>query len=194
MRVFRCGLAPGWLWSISSTEFWLVRDSCTATATPPDPVVHWPLSLPLTQLWNSVYCGRYSWKNTLSCLASVSLVSVNTIIHGFLWCAICLSSSGTVVEPMTFHVNTVKVSQQGVYAPATFFFSFVVTDCLFVWLVVLSLLVSDSLLASPSVLSQCFPSLCCRPCQSPLVAGAFLCQQQWFPWLVAFGVMSGFSY
>jgi len=40
------------------------------------------------------------------------------------------------------------VSQQGVYAPATFvFFFFVVADCLSVWLVVPALHVSDSVLA-----------------------------------------------
>ncbi len=40
------------------------------------------------------------------------------------------------------------MSQQGVYAPATFvFFSFVVADCLSVWLVVPALHVSDSVLA-----------------------------------------------
>ena len=48
------------------------EDLCTVIATPPDPVLQWPLSLPLTQLWYSVYSGRYSWKNTLSCLACIS--------------------------------------------------------------------------------------------------------------------------
>ena len=53
-----------------------------------------------------------------------------------------------VREPMTFHVNTVKVSQQGVYAPATFlFFSCVVAGCFFLWLVMPVLQVSDSVLA-----------------------------------------------
>ena len=49
---------------------------------------------------------------------------------------------------MTFHVSTVKVSQQGWCAPATFlFFSCVVAGCLFVWLVTLALQLSDSVLA-----------------------------------------------
>ncbi|KAL0030278.1 hypothetical protein WJX77_007232 [Trebouxia sp. C0004] len=38
---------------------------------------------------------------------------------------------------MTFHVSTVKESQQGLYAPATFlFFSCVMAGFLFVWLVI----------------------------------------------------------
>ncbi len=70
------------------------------------------------------------------------------MIHGFLCCAICISSSGTVVEPMTFHVSIVKVSQHGVYAPATFlFFSYVVAGWLLVWLIRPASQLSDSVLA-----------------------------------------------
>ncbi len=50
---------------------------------------------------------------------------------------------------MTFHASTVKMAQQGPYAPATFFifFFFVLADCLSVWLAILALHDSDSVLA-----------------------------------------------
>ena len=67
------------------------------------------------------------------------------MIHGFRCCATCISSSGTVVEPMTFHVSTVKVSLQGVYAPATFL-SCVVAGFLFMRLVIPALQVCNSVL------------------------------------------------
>lgn len=49
---------------------------------------------------------------------------------------------------MTFLVDIVKVSQQGVLARATFFCSFVQSYCLSVWLVVSALDVSDSVLGA----------------------------------------------
>ncbi len=154
------------------------------------------------QLWNS---GRYSWKTL--CLAlhhsawsqptQLGVSQHSNAWHGFLCCAICLSSSGTVVQPMTSHVTTVKVSQQEVYTPATFLFfsSVVVADCSSVWLVVPALYKCDSMLAC---LTCCVspPGLisCCDLSQAHLVAGAFLCQQQCSPWLSAVQILSGFSY
>ena len=80
----------------------------------------------------------------------------------------------------------VKVSQQRVCAPATFFFfSFVVSDCLSVWLFAPPLHGSDSVLAcltccglllmSKPMLQTMSTSFCCR---------CIRCWQQCFPWLV----------
>jgi len=150
-----------------------------AIATPLDPVLQWPLSLPLLQLWNSVYSGKCSWKKTLSCLASVSLVSVNTV-----------SSFGTV-EPMTFHVNTVKVLQQGCMRLLPSSSSPLRRQTAPLCGLSFQPYVSDSVLACLTF--RAFLVVFKLMLHSPLVARAFLCQQQCYSWLVAFALLSGCS-
>lgn len=142
------GLSPAFLAS-SPPSLPLVHLRLHSIATPPDVILQRPLLLSLVQLREKAYPSRSSRQNTLSCLhQSVSLVSVYTIILAFIWCANCLSSSGTVVEPVTIHLSFVTVSHQGVCAPGSFlFYLSVIADCLPVWLVVLALHVSDSVLA-----------------------------------------------
>ena len=80
---------------------------------------------------------------------------------------------------MTLHVSTVKVSQQGLYAPATFlFFSCVVAGCLFVWLVKPALQVSESVLACLALHVFLVVSKLMLQSESIFfVPGSFLCQQ-----------------